>query len=485
MKHFTNTRINILAAVAIAAAIQSGCFPRQLIIWSPDATRAVVMDANSTSICDGEGKLARLDVGATQAAAWMPDSKTVILAMSKSADTWTDLAKVLDTPTRHAVIAAADDLEKAILAEPADARLTDDDFEPIVKRIFENRGSLLSAALVYLRDAKPDALRKRLGEKWKDLDEMSTSYSQLRMFDLDNMSIKPGATILNSLLGIYGVRLAPNGQAVAYITGSDKTKEALTLWLAPATANATPRELADRVAMFPDWSTDGRYIAYIQSAGAKDGKPVQVATLSRRQVADDAGNLLDRLPKADDLAAVVFDTNQTARCLPDGRILFASADMTLPAVVEKAKKPISIFAFKPGQPASVARLIPAKRARQLPDNPIFQLSPDGKLICMTNSAKVAVLDLASGKATLVQRTEGKLQMLPSWRAPAELCFIVPATKDDPDARPEVALWSAGKTKIISKTWPNKVMEKLTFVPSPKQAITTAPATMPGQEDKGF
>lgn len=466
--------ICLTLALALASAMSAGCFPRQLIVWSPDAGRAVVMDSNSTSLCDGDGKLARLDVGAAQAAAWMPDSKSVLLAVRASADTWAELAKAIDEPTRQAVIAAAGELEKAILAKPADEDLSDDVVQAIVKRVFEGRGSLVAPALVHLRDVRPDALRERIGEKWKEMAKLSVPYTQLRLFDLNDMSLKPAAVILNSLQGVHELRLAPNAKAVAYVAASDRTKDGLTLYLTPLTAKAAPRELADRVSFFPDWSADGRHVVYIRSAGAEDARPVQVATLSRRQVADADGHLLDELPKAENLAAVVFDNLLAARCLADGRILFASAEMTLPAAVD-APRPISLFAYKPGEPGEVTRVIPRQAKTQLPPSLVFDLSPDQKLICMTDDAKVCVVALADGQITWVQQAEGKLRTLPSWRSAGELCFIIPAAKDAPQSRPEVTLWSAGKTRVISTNWPDKVMEKLTFIPSQKQPPATAPA----------
>lgn len=97
---------------------------------------------------------------------------------------------------------------------------------------------------------------------------------------------------------------------------------------------------------------------------------------------------------------------------------------------------------------------------------------------MTDDAKVCVVALADGQITWVQKVEGKLRTLPSWRSAGELCFIIPATKEDPHSRPEVALWSAGKTRVISTNWPDKVIENLTFIPSQKQPPTTAPAGEP-------
>jgi len=483
MKRFATVCLMILPGLGFV--VSAGCLPRQLVVWSPDGARAVVMDSNSTSLCDGDGKLAALDVGTTQAAAWTPDSKHVLLAVQKSAVKWAQLAPVLDEPTSQAVIAAADALEKAILAAPAGEELTDKDTQETAKKVFQGRNSLAPAATVYLRDARPDALRKRLGDKWKDMEEkMSVAYTQLALYELDGMSLKPGPVILNSLKGVNELRLAPSGKAVAYVTGSDRTESSFTLWLAPMTANAATRELADRVAIYPDFSADGRHVAYIQSAGSDEGKPLAVGRLARRQVADANDAPLAELPEAEDLATLVFDNMSAARCLADGRILFSSGDANIPATVaEMERKPKSLFAFTPGQPAKVARVVPADSKTQLPEDLMFDLSPDQKQVSVAGgNGRVAVVALADGQITWVlneEVKENKLQMLPAWRKAGELCFLIPPNKETSknEARSEVALWSAGKITVISKDWPDAVLENLTFAPSPKKP-TTAPATGP-------
>jgi len=480
MKRFATFCLTLILGLGLVIA--AGCLPRQLVVWSPDGARAVVMDSNSTSLCNGDGKLATLDIGTVQAAAWMPDSKRVLLAVQKSADKWAQLAAVLDDSTRQAVITTADDFEKAILATPAGEELTDKGTQDIAKKVFENRGSLAPAATVYLRDARPDAMRKRLGDKWKDIEEkMSVAYTQLGLYDLDGMSLKPGPVILNSLKGVNELRLAPAGKAVVFVTGADRTGSTFTLWLAPMTANAAPREIADGVAIFPDFSADGRHVVYIQAAKPLEGKAAPLGTLARRQVADANGPLAE-LPDAEDLAALVFDNMLAARCLADGRILFSSADANLPAALAEMQKTKSLFTFNPGEPAKVTRIVPTKGENQLPEDMLFDLSPDQKHVSIAGTnAKVCVVTPADGQIMWVQQEEGKLQMLPSWRRAGELCFIIPAAKGAPNGRSEVALWSAGKTTVISKAWPDAVLENLTFAPSQKPPATapaTGPATAP-------
>ena len=212
----------------------------------------------------------------------------------------------------------------------------------------------------------------------------------------------------------------------------------------------------------------------------------RLGTLARRRVADANGALLAQPPDAKELAGLIFADTIIVRCLADGRILFSAAEVALPTTAADMPEQMSLFAIDPASPAVVTRMIPRQSEAKIPKQLLFELSPDRTHISIAgNDAKVCVMTLADGRIKWIQQAEGKLQTLPSWRAPAELCFIIPADKDAPNARPEVALWSAGKTKIISKTWPDEVMEKLTFAPSQNKPPTTAPATMPGKADKGF
>jgi hypothetical protein len=118
---------------------------------------------------------------------------------------------------------------------------------------------------------------------------------------------------------------------------------------------------------------------------------------------------------------------------------------------------------------------------------LFDLSPDQKQVSVAGgNGRVAVVALADGQITWVlneEVKENKLQMLPAWRKTGELCFLIPPNKEmnKNENRGEVALWSAGKITVISKAWPDAVLENLTFAPSQKQP-TTAPATGPA---KGF
>lgn len=476
--------------LVVAAVVSPGCWPKQLVVWSPDGKLAVVMSAESTDLCNGEGKFFAQDIGTVRAAAWMPNSGQVLLAVAKAAENWKELSAAIDEPTRQAIIDGADNLEKAILAIPAGKELSDKDGERILASALEGRGSLAPAALIYLRDTRPDALRKILGKKWKGMQEAAAHYTQLRLYELDGSSLKAGLVILNSLKGVEAARLSPDGRAVAYVTGSDRTDDSLALWVAPVAAGAAPRELADQVAIRPDWSADGRYVAYIRAAAAPEqtqGRSLQLGAVARRRVTDESGALLTDLPAVEDLAGLLFTKMLSVRCLADGRIVFSAADVTLPATAADMPQRVLLFAFDPARPATLTRLIPRQREGDMPLQMLFELNPDQKLISIAgDDARACILNLANGDVTWVQNAESKTRMLPSWRPtnrlPGELCFIIPAAKNEPDSRPEVGLWSAGKTRIISKDWPDKVMKNLTFSPSGKPPPTTAPATEPRQAD---
>jgi hypothetical protein len=478
--------------LAVAAVTSAGCLPRQLVIWSPDASRAIVMDSNSTSLCNGDGKLARLDVGTVSAAAWLPDSKRALLAVRKSAAKWNDLAAVLDQPTADAVADAASDLEKAIAATPAEKDLTDNDAQRIMKEVFEHRGSLLVAALVYLRDNRPEALRKRASEtRWNDILRLVVPYAQLAVCALDGESLKPEMVVLNSLKGVNELRLSRGGKAVAFVTGSDQTEDSVSLWAAPVAAGARPLEIADQVALYPDWSADGQYLAYIHATAqpqqAKD-RTILLGALATRRVADASGNLLTIPPDAQDLAGLLFAQTLGVRCLADGRIIFSSADVTLPTTAADMPQHMMLFAFDPARPATLIRMIPRQSQADLPMSMIFELSPDQKQVSISGDGKVCVMTLATGHIEKVQPISADTRMLPSWRKAGELCFVIPPAKDDPNSRPQVGLWSAGKTRVISTDWPDEVLWNLNFTGSGKppgqSTAASGPASAPAADTHG-
>ena len=467
------SRFCVILALGVLSATVTGCLPRQLVVWSPDGAAAVVMTQNETYLCNAEGKLKKTDVGAVSAAAWLPDSKRVVLAVQKKAEKWADLESKLDNATKQAVIAVADALEKAVVQTPADQELTDEQSQEIAREVFEGKGSLTQAALLYLRDTRPGELKKRLGERWEDIAKIAAPYVRLGFYRRDGLTLEPKAVLFNSLKAVQQLRLSPKADMVAMVMPSDRTQEAHTLWAAKLAPNATPVEIADMVAIFPDWSADGQLV-YIQSAGSKDNKPVVFGALIRRAVADGDGNQ----PNPKELVEVAFDQAQSVRCLPNGQIFFTSANLNLPIASEDVETDTRPFVFKPGE--GVAPLLDEEAAKELGNLPVLELSPDGKTLSLSNGMKVALLSWGDAKLTWIQRKEADSAMLPSWRKSGELCFITAPAKDaGEDARPEVTLWADGKTRVISKTWPDEVMENLTF--APKQQPVNAPTTQPADK----
>ena len=481
MTRFTRGSIALIVA---ALSVTAGCLPRQLVVWSPDGSRAVVMTQKETYVCDGDGKLAKTNLGVATAAAWMSDSRRVVLAVNQTAEKWADLVPALDEPTRRAIIAIADELDKKILQTPTGKKLPEEQAEAITKATFEGKENLMPAVLLYLCDHRAEAVKKYYGDEWEDLRKVSVTYSRLSVCRLDGMSLKPDCVLLNSLKGIQEVRLSPGGKRVAMVTPSDRAEQAdalwaHTLWVAEIAAKATPVEVADIIGLFPDWSPDGKLV-YLQAAGMKDDKPIGIGMLCSRGVVDADGNQ----PKPQQLAMTSFDPSQTVRCLPDGRIVFTSAELSIPAASHDTAQS-RVFVYAPDEEPKVKPLLIDEAAEELAGMSILALGPDGKTVCVSNGSKVAVVSLANGKLTWVQRETKNAGMLPSWRKAGELCFLKAPGKDDgEDARDEVALWSNGKVRTISKDWPDEVMENLTFAPKKKPMLTTSmpatqPATRPG------
>jgi hypothetical protein len=169
------------------------------------------------------------------------------------------------------------------------------------------------------------------------------------------------------------------------------------------------------------------------------------------------------------LALTFFGARQAVRALPDGRILFAGAAMTLPAAGQTLPR-TQLFTIDPtlqGKAAPVA--VPCAPDALPVDASYFVPSPDGQRVALAEpgSDAVAVVTLASGAVELVSPNRGgKNRTLPAWRGADELYFgALPQTNA---ARPEMLRWRNGTTDVFSTTWPESAVTNLVENPTPSK-----------------
>jgi hypothetical protein len=215
------------------------------------------------------------------------------------------------------------------------------------------------------------------------------------------------------------------------------------------------------VARFPDWSADGRALAYIEKIGSAGG--MVSGTLRRRAVFDEYDRLLKEPGGVQELAVTAFDPYARVRCLKDGRIVFSSAEVSLPAAPDSQSNRSMLFCVDPKYARPIP-LVPERFRYSLgAQAEFFAVSPDGRLIAvLCQRGEVYVLDVTSAKLTEVQpqeldsETYKRAAFMPDWRSNDELSFCGPPAKvDDGHRIADVIMYSisGGKGRGWSESWP--------------------------------
>jgi hypothetical protein len=478
-------RITLAVAVLLLASL-AGCLPEEKVVWSPDGQRAAVIAPDGLYLCDGDGRLSPRVAGNVTAAAWLPDSKRLLVVRDtkEPAKTWKDAATLVDEDLAKAVVARAQALRQEILALKAPV----DEFKP--KAIEQIGLTELMLAAMYLRDNLAEGLPEKLGKGWDDVKQMEMAVYAIEVGEVsaDAVALRPVAKVLHA----PGYpRLSPNGRHVAYVTSGLLPEGQMTLMVMPL-AGGRPRLVADQVAPFVDWSADGRHLGFARATGpkAEDKGSIRLGTISQCLVCDEKGDLLEKFPLAADLAGLVFQDNLKVRGLRDGRFLFAAAPVQLPCTAADMPTRTTLFAADIDRPATLMRMLPRNAEADVPQGVnYFELSPDQRQVLIPGPKGVAVVTLATGEVVnALAEKEGDLTLQPVWRSPSEVCFAVAkgSTFGSPN-RPEVVLWSAGHWRVLSAAWPDAMVNGMlgpsSAPPQPKPLPPTGVGPPPEKKEE--
>lgn len=453
-------RVFFCLAVSVWVSVL-GCFPEKRVAWSPDGRLAAVVGGDGLYLCDETGKLSPRIAEDVRWAAWLPDSRGLVVVQTERVERWSDLAPLLTEQQRAALTAAGTDC----LAELRSYRGELDDFEPAV---FDDLTPGQAVALMlYLRDEHAEALRDRFGEEAIDgLADVQAELSCLRLFTVTGETAQPGALICRVLGDVYEPLVAPSGRAVAFVAAGPGFDAGSTrLLVVPAVAGAVPREVAQYVANFPDWSADGRDLVFAHTATWANDE-LRLGLINRRRVCDADGNLLKEFAEAEELAGIAFQQEIRIRCLRDGRILFAAMELHIPCALGDLPESPTLFALDPERTPVVTRLLPRQAERELCEGLyFFELSPDQRRLTVPGAkGALCVLSLATAEVWTVSEAFGageEIKLLPTWRSNDEICAAVAPASEG--TRADVALlrcdWrrKVAATSRLSADWPDEVL----------------------------
>lgn len=459
-------------------AILSGCVPKNYE-WSPDGQWMTVIGHDGLSFADADGKPAPGMIKDVKSATWFGDSKRLLVCRQIDVATWDALTHYLTPEQSSAIADAAGLVHDAALkfdwqnADPKNA------WGDLVKSIALHTGNtkrdygVLDSPLdlavgLYLRDHADAALQQKVPPRyWLDLVQLTQPIKSVEVYGFDPAGPKLAVTLMQTAWDVRELRVSPNGNAAIIVTQGQmadswkREEQADDLWIAPTDGGHAAIKIASLTARYPDWSIDGRDILFVRTP-VEPGKQATLGTLSRVQVIGDDGSIVISPKPPEDLVGLLYSELSRARCLKDGRILFASAPVTLPATTGDMPSRPLIFSLNPDTGSTVSCLITKQAAQEVGDAAqYFEVSPDDARVSIPDgSGRVMVLELANGEVTTVQdqpvimdnNNKGSLTTIPVWRSPDELTFAAPG---DQKGSTKIMLWSISKNsgKVLSAGWP--------------------------------
>ena len=465
---------------ALAAVIVAGCVPTRYS-WSPDGKWMTVIygddDRNGgLQLCDVDGNLTRENIPGVQVATWFPDSKRLLVSRMIDVRTWNELTRWLSREQASSIAATGQHVEDALMSydwnapgandwDKFQASMSARDDQSGMDAIVLKQYGL--AVGVYVHDHADAALRQKIPvERWNELAQLSEPVHTVEIYPadpfrytrLDNTVTTP--RLMTTLKDVRALRVSPTGAAAIITTESDQ-EHASSLWIVSSGADPKPVLLSNQAAWYPDWSPDGRDVIFIRAAQPAVGDAARLGSVCRVRVIGDDGAVLQKLGEPEDLAGLVYDELSRVRCLKDGKILFASAEVNLPATAKDMPQRPQLFSLDPGKTGSAVRLFSKQASEQVGNSAqYFELSPDEQYVSIPDqTGTVSVVDLRTGGVTNVQdkpvtskdHKDGQLLTVPQWRSNDELTVIAPGER----GRAKVELWSMSKNvgRTLSEGWP--------------------------------
>ena len=461
-----------LLAVSGLLVLCAGCDPTDWVCWAPDGEHAFVQGSdNATFLIDRTGKILG---NATDAKAWLPDSRRVIAVHTVKPTGWDEYAKLLGPDRAQKSTKAAASMVEMIQAYHGDwAKFGDSPeykkWENEVVGHAYNAEWLTRSVVLYLQQTNPKILAPIL-------DASSVSITNLisDIYELTTRNVLPSDPPAEKLLArfpgeIISVFPSPSGHVLAFTVGEPDRP---ALYVIAQSTNTSP-VMVDEGVTEAAWSTDGQTLVYPKTTVPYDWlqKSTQLGTITSRRVCGTNGQVLAKFEDPKDLAGIILGQSSTrVAWLPDGRILFTAAPIRLPALSSDEPSHLTLFAIRPGPTPRLESIVRPADITRLPNRvDRFALSPDKKRASIVDQqGHVSIVSLDTGELLAIQETtvysnnDKYTQLIPTWRTTNEVTCLVPI--GDPSgstARVEVVLANLnGQKTAISLSWSNAPMKGL-------------------------
>lgn len=282
-------------------------------------------------------------------------------------------------------------------------------------------------------------------------DSAAFALNELCVFKLGAQGAEPQppVSLVRSLLcPLLLPRVSPRHDAVAYVrVAQDEESAALEVLTLDGRAGTS---VARNVSAAFDWMPDGRSLVFMAPIGGDGDK---LHGVHRITVVQEDGALVPKDARKDPttLATATTLNRPALQALADGRVLFASHAVTLPAVGTGPEPEPRLFIVS----ADGAAIQPVPTAPgDLPTNLAwFTASPDGRHVAVVEGETdaVAVVETTSGRTQIISPPHPRWQSrtIPAWKSPTELTFAALH-----EGAPAWMQWSeSGGLRCLSEKWP--------------------------------
>lgn len=444
----------------------AGCFPEERVWWSPQGDRALVSLEGRLHLADEDGRLSEalpgdvpMNDALVKTASWLRDGSGFVAQRTRVAANWDELRGLIPAEEIREVEMMLP-LVMPLLEAAAKLGTGAKTLEDVTAGMSERQLTRFAHATRRAFEQEPERVERLLLALPKGAD-LAASFtkpgsgyelSELCVFKLADGAAAETRSLARSLLNpALMPHVSPGHGALAFLTldddGESAALEVITL------DGGARRTVARRVSAAFDWTPDGRALVFMAPLG---GEGEKLQGIHRVEVITEAGALAQPGRQAT-LATAITLSRPVVRVLADGRVLFASQPVTLPAVGTGPELSPRLFIIA----ADGSAVTPVPTAPgDLPVNlGFFTASPDGKRVAVVESETdaVAVVEVDTGRTDLISPPHPRwhCRTMPAWKSATELTHAALH-----EGAPAWMLWQVGgKTRRLSETWPASATAK--------------------------